>query len=66
MKMIGTVRKPHSAVLAICSTLFVDACTPTVFKGDIATSGKGVDQTANAFDGLHERVMAKYKVGLLA
>ena len=59
--MMGTIRKLRSAAIVACSLLFVSACTPTVFKGDIATFGKGVDETAAAFDGLHERVLAKYK-----
>lgn len=49
------------AAMVACSALLVVACTPTVFKGDIATFGKGVDETATAFIGLHERVLAKYK-----
>ena len=59
--MMGTIRKLRSAAIVACSALFVSACTTTVFKGDIATFGKGVDDTAAAFDGLHERVLAKYK-----
>jgi hypothetical protein len=45
----------------LCSALSVVACTPTVYKGDIATFGKGVDEAAAAFDELHERALAKYK-----
>jgi hypothetical protein len=61
MKMLCTLRKVRPATIVLCTTLAVAACTPTVYKGDIATFGKGVDETAAAFDGLHERVLAKYK-----
>ena len=61
MKMPCTLRKLGHAAMVVCSALAVAACTPTVFKGDIATFGKGVDETATAFVGLHERMLAKYK-----
>jgi hypothetical protein len=56
-----TLRKLHTATIVLSSMLSVAACTPTVFKGEIATFGKGVDETATAFDGLHARALAKYK-----
>lgn len=47
-------------VVALGLSLLLGACTTTVFRGDIAAFGKGVDETTAAFHGLHARALAKY------
>jgi hypothetical protein len=61
MKVMGTTRNFRPATIVLLAALFVAACTPTVYKNDIAAFDRGVDATAAAFDGLHERALAKYK-----
>ena len=47
--------------LVACSCWLVSACSPYVYKDDIATFSKGVDDTADAFDALHAKALEKYK-----
>jgi len=47
---------------AVAGLAFVlAACTPTVYKGDIATFSRSVDETARAFNGLVATSSAKYR-----
>src|SRR5512143_3980798 len=47
--------------LLASSCLLLCACSPYVYKDDIAAFSKGVDETADAFDSLHARALEKYK-----
>ncbi|HTS23667.1 MAG TPA: hypothetical protein VMN79_17885 [Casimicrobiaceae bacterium] len=62
------MREPRSPPLAAASVCLVAsccflaaACTPMVYKDDIATFGRGVDDAATAFDALHAKALAKYR-----
>jgi hypothetical protein len=48
-------------LLFASSSLFVSACSPYVYKDDIATFSKGVDDTADAFEALHANALEKYR-----
>ncbi len=60
-----TVPRPHLTTVAMLlvasSWLLVTACSPYVYKDDIATFSKGVDDTAEAFDALHAKALERYK-----
>src|SRR5512146_1376770 len=47
--------------LVACSCWLVSACLSYVYKDDIVTFSKGVDDTADAFDALHAKALEKYK-----
>ena len=62
--MQGLRKSPLAIVMTwilMCSGLMVAACTPIVYKDDIAAFSKGVDETATAFDALHAKALEKYK-----
>src|SRR5262249_49390127 len=48
-------------LLVASSCLLFSACSPSVYKYDIATFSKGVDDTAEAFDALSAQTLAKNK-----
>ena len=60
-----TARRPRLTTLAMLlvasSCLLISACSPYVYKDDIAAFSKGVDDTAEAFDALHAQALEKYK-----
>ena len=67
---MGTERISHVTAVALLllasSGLLVSACSPYVYKDDIAAFSKGVDQTADAFDALRRRYRSDPRASLAA